>query len=689
MPNLPRSIWVFGKQIAFNLQQANPTLQNNSYLGSNPNNTWVKNQIVLHVTAGNNPATSSINSWTTRQAGAQFIVEREEHRLNPEQSYSDVVQAVEDSRLEAGVLHATAPQHSIGIEIANLGSQYNRDSDIPADVDANSLFHMTQRYDNCGPWWYQPFQEGQYRALILLLRALCITFPIPRVFLGSNGDAMETLRTYGTRHPYIDTRGRRRCRFNVDSTISNFQGILSHCNITCYKACGGPALNRNRLYRGITDEWWLPVDIDESERGYYTGPFSADRDLFYVDGFFAEPTPFNRSDMEAIQQTKSYFNLNGVDSYFHHVEGNQGGYFPIGRNGCWHGGVHFIPSESKPRVYAAASGTIVAARIGTIPELEDDIPNQFGSPRFVLIRHAVYLDTHEVQLGGSTEQRLNYSNPPLIVFSLYMHLAAFPVDGEGNTIDDGHAEFENHPEIPEWYKIWRNTHSEDISSGQVFNPEIEVMVGDHLGSCGRWYRQSRCLHFEIISGEEIDLPLELLLSGSEVQTLVTEDNSFYATDFQSEEGRACDRASQSNQYDQLRNHVCHHRSEWAVYESDLITIRSQLGRSAFQPIYENIQRLVWYHRARRVWSNERSTNPLAEELLNNLPGDGRVWHYHPITFMCSVNNQLRELQGDFAGGHMGQAVSATDLAHTAVREVGVVRDGDVTLETRCSFEFSV
>jgi len=105
---------------------------------------------VLHHTAGNNPATNSIRYWTTVRAGAHFIVEREEHRLNPDQSYCDVVQAVEDARLEAGVLHAAAPQHSIGIEIANRGNQYNRDSDIPADLDANSLFHMRQRYDNCG-----------------------------------------------------------------------------------------------------------------------------------------------------------------------------------------------------------------------------------------------------------------------------------------------------------------------------------------------------------------------------------------------------------------------------------------------------------------------------------------------------------------------------------------------------------
>jgi hypothetical protein len=39
------------------------------------------------------------------------------------------------------------------------------------------------------------------------------------------------------------------------------------------KECGGPAMHRNRLFRGIVDEWWMPVEVDGTDRPYYMGPF--------------------------------------------------------------------------------------------------------------------------------------------------------------------------------------------------------------------------------------------------------------------------------------------------------------------------------------------------------------------------------------------------------------------------------
>lgn len=694
------TVWAYGKQKELRLYQASNTLNANSYYRI----AREKFQIVLHCTAANNPASTAINTWSCRwthpqagknpsRASAHFVVEREDQREDDSQTYTDVVQVVD--RLDWQTVHSSLYQNSIGIEIVNKchlrridGSgycSYEEVNQLPAaDNHPNGYYQMAPpRIGNCAEWLYQAYQQGQYEALILLLRYLCTQFPIPRVFLGR--DAQSNLG----------------CHWPITPAQRNFRGILSHCNIHQSKPCGGPALHRNRLYRGITDEWWLPVNVDGSERGYYTGPFSANRNFFYgngsphgsrEDGTPILSTSLSKADIDALQETKSYFDLDaGVDSYFDHVEGNQGGHFPIGRYSCFHGGVHFFPPEGNPRVYAAASGRIVAARLGTIPELEDT-QNQFGSPRFVLIRHAVYIQTHRVQVGASTELRIDYAIQPYIVFSLYMHLAPLPVDGENGPIDYDHSEFDNHSEIPEWYKQWRNANeTEEISQGQVFNPDIKVMAGDHLGSCGRWYRQPRCLHFEIISGEdeEIDMPLPPLFSDSGEQTCVTEDSDrFYAPSFQSQEGRECNAASQQRQYNQLRNHVCHHRNEWALYESDLVGLRDHLGVDVFRPIYENIERVVWYHRARRVWANVRSTNALAEELLHNLPGDGRVWHYHPITFMGSVNNQLRELQGDFAGGHTGQAGSATGPGQTAVPEVPLTRVGCNSLETG-PFAFSV
>ena len=116
-----------------------------------------------------------------------------------------------------------------------------------------------------------------------------------------------------------------------------------------------------------------------------------------------------------------------------------------------------MPDEANSRVYAAATGTIVAARFGIIGEPErqqgesehedgqqeeqqgrqgsateaNPINNSIG---FVLIKHAVY----DTITGQGDARRFNYDGTePKTVFSLYMHLAPLPVDSQGNTIDIG------------------------------------------------------------------------------------------------------------------------------------------------------------------------------------------------------------------------------------------------------------
>ena len=99
----------------------------------------------------------------------------------------------------------------------------------------------------------------------------------------------------------------------------------------------------------------------------------------------------------------------------------------------WHGGVHFPVSDADPWVYAAASGTIVAARLNPTNTPTDA---EFGSQRFILIRHGIYPFTENDPEG--TGQRINYSEPaqrdrngnptnPVYIFSLYMiHLSLAP-----------------------------------------------------------------------------------------------------------------------------------------------------------------------------------------------------------------------------------------------------------------------
>ncbi|MBN1206564.1 MAG: SH3 domain-containing protein [Myxococcaceae bacterium] len=64
---------------------------------------------------------------------------------------------------------------------------------------------------------------------------------------------------------------------------------------------------------------------------------------------------------------------------------SQGGFFPIGANSIWHGGVH-LPSAGGGAVRACADGELVAARLA--PE-EEQALGHFGSINFVLLKHEV------------------------------------------------------------------------------------------------------------------------------------------------------------------------------------------------------------------------------------------------------------------------------------------------------------
>jgi N-acetyl-anhydromuramyl-L-alanine amidase AmpD len=75
-----------------------------------------------------------------------------------------------------------------------------------------------------------------------------------------------------------------------------------------------------------------------------------------------------------------------------------GGWFPVGVNGNWHGGIH-IPCHTGAQVRPVAAGEIVAASFGS------DGDDRLGSSGFVLIKH-----THAALPGAKTW------------YSLYMHL---------------------------------------------------------------------------------------------------------------------------------------------------------------------------------------------------------------------------------------------------------------------------
>ncbi len=75
-----------------------------------------------------------------------------------------------------------------------------------------------------------------------------------------------------------------------------------------------------------------------------------------------------------------------VASMHTHVETTQlGGYFPLGANNLWHGGVH-IGATPRSTLVAPLDATIVAARLDPAP---DPDRMAFGSTNFIVLRHEI------------------------------------------------------------------------------------------------------------------------------------------------------------------------------------------------------------------------------------------------------------------------------------------------------------
>ncbi|GAB6406908.1 glycoside hydrolase family 19 protein [Pseudomonas sp. MHK4] len=104
-----------------------------------------------------------------------------------------------------------------------------------------------------------------------------------------------------------------------------------------------------------------------------------------------------------------------------HLANAAAGYYPLGRNGLWHGGVHFDSGTAlglkQSSMHCLADGEVVAYRIDTYSPTttyfdNEEVEKPF-SRNFVLIRH--HLQPPAIQDSKETP-------PSLIFYSLYMHL---------------------------------------------------------------------------------------------------------------------------------------------------------------------------------------------------------------------------------------------------------------------------
>lgn len=103
------------------------------------------------------------------------------------------------------------------------------------------------------------------------------------------------------------------------------------------------------------------------------------------------------------------------------------GYYPLGRNGLWHGGVHFDSGTAgtldQTSVHCLADGEVVAYRIDEYSPTSTYFVNELCvlkpfSRNFVLVRHCL----EAPKIEGCMD-----APPSLIFYSLYMHLQDWAV----------------------------------------------------------------------------------------------------------------------------------------------------------------------------------------------------------------------------------------------------------------------
>lgn len=650
-------IWAFGSRIDFPIYEITGVALHAEQFNSTARQ---KNQIVLHYTAGNGRVENALSYWNSlrnprwicpnfnknppnkheyesnaagncpnghgalvdarKHASAHYLLGLAQHRQNTAQRFSDVVEAADSSHTTwHGEIVNT---NSIGIEHTNVGWAFQYAADNPANggdtmtgsgsaqrpVDGNRWLRLPAGSAVRGSRDFQAYQEEQYLAMILLLRFLCIKHRIPRAFLGDTVEEKFKKWWPGTDAMLI-------------SRLMRFRGILSHMNCHKNKSCGGPAMHRNRLFRGITDEWWLPVELDGRERGYYMGPFDPQNNqpsFFRFSGGTLQAELFRDANSEALQETRSYYDFDHEALYYAKTEVLQnGGLFPVGANKVWHGGVHFVPKQQNRHVYAAASGLIVAARLGSDATIEAS--NDLGSQRFVLVRHAVYTQD-EADPGGGT--RTNYTVDPIYVFTLYMHLAPF---ADLTAVNDSN---------PPWFNYWlRHRGASPPDPNNVFSPGVEVSVGDWLGDCGRFFNK-HMLHFEVLSRTELTMaPWDSANHRAEDNDADVIANSATIDRFvRSTTGQAITELDVVRAAADLRRVKAFKKSEWALQGPDALAPVLSTA-SARKAHWNRIQHFMWVADAAAAFSD------LATQLCD---ASGMMWHYHPITFMSFVNRRVQK-----------------------------------------------
>lgn len=207
------------------------------------------------------------------------------------------------------------------------------------------------------------YTDQQYQALTALLRALSAELPLLSPSTEEDENPIP-------RHP-MDEKGKVIATALQDGDAQGWRGVLGHWHITPGKWDPGPGFDWDRMYHSLRGEDnFFPVELEPNRK---RGSVVTEKDMGEV-----------------------------AARYFENNERGTGGYYGVGVNQAWHGGVHIRVAVGSP-VQSMFTGHVVAARLGPTTAL--------GSNNFVVIRHVLPMPTtHD-------------PGRKMTLYSLYMHLS--------------------------------------------------------------------------------------------------------------------------------------------------------------------------------------------------------------------------------------------------------------------------
>ncbi len=380
-----------------------------------------------------------------------------------------------------------------------------------------------------------------------------------------------------------------------------------------------PNINRYRGYCGhlhTTTRKWDPGPFDfkkfsEKLQGglcfpVYTKPAKAEKGK-------APQVPKDSEELN--EETERLYRMNEVRS--------KGGYFPVGPYGewrLWHGGVH-MAMDRGTEVFAPFPGRLVLASQGRSN-------SGIGSTNFVLLRHDMNVGENSVRF-----------------WSLYYHLddelKQAPKDAPAWLLD------------PAETKKLKTPTLRKLKRGVPEQMGVPIEAGTVLGRSGRAgpadHREGQ-IHFAIFARDEI---MEKIDPRPGVWTVIDgttggrfSDKPEINKEIDSNADGKFTRSELSSFYSSsserslLRFMVVLNESEWHGTPKEWIeSLRLAPDFKGIKPAA--LEALVDEQITPTLWWDRKSARHAG------LPGDGIVYHYHPLNFVRVVNERILE----FAGKH--------------------------------------